>query len=274
MKSAINPKRKFNFSFHAIARPMGWMLALSILYNIALIYGSVFLGGSILSYVLLVVLSMASSIGFYWIFLNAVMDKPKIQKEALLPILVVQGILIILILVILSPLHAFIYEADQWYFSLPYQIICAVLVVLMQPLQLSMFASLAKGITKPKEILHALKEEWKSTFKNIWNRYCLILLMMIFLDSIVGGMFSFASGFDAFTILSGVFFYGNPMFSWMFAFMMAAGIGLKSSMIYYLILLFFVGVVYLIVECQYLKKIKETWFTDGTQKYKAHKKKK
>ena len=60
----------------------------------------------------------------------------------------------------------------------------------------------------------------------------------------------------------------------MFAFTMAAGLGMTSSIIAYLILLFGIGMVYLIVECNYLSMIKKNWITDGTKKTKTHKKKK
>ncbi len=270
MKSKVN----LSYQFKELSKPMGWAILLSFLYNIVYIFGSAYLGASLALYFLIVLLSLVSAVGFYWICLCAWQDHPKLDKAALLPIVVYQGILITLTMGILSPLHTVIASIDLWYLTLPYQIVCALLIVLAQPIELCMFTSLTKGKTTFSQIKTDMKEKLKRSFKPIWNRYALILLMVIFLDSLVGAPLSMVSGLDAFSILSGLVFYANPMFSWMFAFTMAAGLGMTSSIIAYLILLFGIGMVYLIVECNYLSMIKKNWITDGTKKTKTHKKKK
>lgn len=267
-------KIKLSYSFKELSKPMGWAILLSFLYNIAYIYGSAYLGASLALYFLIVLLSLISAVGLYWICLQAWQDHPKLDKDALLPIVVYQGILITLTMGVLSPLHTVIANLDLWYLTLPYQIVCALLIVLAQPLELCMFTSLAQGKTSFRQIKTDMKTKLKNSFKPIWNRYALLLLMVIFLDSLVGAPLSMASGLDAFAILSGLVFYANPMFSWMFALTMAAGFGMTSSIIAYLVLLFGIGMVYLIVECNYLFMIKKNWITDGIKKAKAHKKKK
>ena len=268
-------RKKHDIQIKRLFKPMGWIFFLSVLYNIFYIYGSVFLGGwTVLGYAFLILLGMVSSVGLYWIC-TRIWQKPfSFEIPTILPILIIEGVVLVFTFGFLLPLHEIVYENDIWYISLIYQIVCALLVVLVQPLQLCMFTGLAQNMTKPRELLSYVKDRYLHSFKDVWNRYCLILLMIIFLDSLIGAPFSMASGFDGYSILTNILVFGNPMLSWMLAFFMAAGVGLNSSAIVYIFILFLTGILYMIVECNFLVKVGTTWIDYGTEKSKTHKKKK
>lgn len=270
----IIPKRKSDFSLKTLFQPMMATMLLSFVYNIFYIYGTLFLGASWFSYVFIVLLAMASSVGLYWICTKIWKVSCTLSKEVLLPILVVEGLLLIFTLGILAPLHSIVYAMDQWFISIPYQVVCAILIVLAQPLQLCMFSGLTQNVYGVKPLGAYVKDKFLHAFKEIWNRYCLILLMIIFVDTLVNGLFTMQAGFDAYSILSNILLFGNPMFSWMFAFMMWAGAGLSTGAMMSLLILFIVGVVYLTVECNFLKKAGDAWIDHGAKTVKTHKKKK
>ncbi len=273
MKQTLT-KRKIDFSFKQLLGPMGWTILLSSIYNLFYIYGTIFLGSSILLILYTIILGMISAVGLYWICTKIWNVKFERTKAVLLPILVVEGILLIVTFGILSPLHSIVYALDQWYISIPYQVICALLIVLAQPLQLCMYTALAQNITDSKAILAYIKDKFLHSFKSIWNKYCMILLLILFVDTLTRGIFSIAAGFDAYAILSSILVFGNPMFSWMFAFVMWASAGLSTAMLMNLFILFLTGLFYLIVECNYLSKVGVIWINHGTKKSKTYKKKK
>lgn len=267
-------KRKPSFSFKNIMAPMGWAILLSFLYNLFYIYGTIFLGSSLLLIVYTILLGMASAVGLYWICTKVWKVKFERTKEVLLPILVVEAALLIITLGVLSPLHSVVYALDQWYVSTPYQVLCALLIVLAQPLQLCMYSALTQNVTGAKEIKDYIKDKFLHSFKSIWNQYCMILLLVLFVDTLTRGIFSIGAGFDGYAILSSILVFGNPMFSWMFAFVMWASAGLNTTMLMNLFVLFLTGLFYLVVECNFLSKVGVTWINHGTKKTKPHKKKK
>ena len=217
---------------------------------------------------------MASAVGLYWICTKVWKVKFERTKEVLLPILVVEAALLIITLGVLSPLHSVVYAFDQWYVSTPYQVLCALLIVLAQPLQLCMYSALTQNVTGAKEIKDYIKDKFLHSFKSIWNQYCMILLLVLFVDTLTRGIFSIGAGFDGYAILSSILVFGNPMFSWMFAFVMWASAGLNTTMLMNLFVLFLTGLFYLVVECNFLSKVGVTWINHGTKKTKPHKKKK
>jgi len=148
------------------------------------------------------------------------------------------------------------------------------LIVLAQPLQLCMYSALAQNITGAKEIKDYIEDKFLHSFKSIWNQYCMILLLVLFVDTLTRGIFSIGAGFDGYAILSSILVFGNPMFSWMFAFVMWASAGLNTTMLMNLFILFLTGLFYLVVECNFLSKVGVTWIDHGTKKNKTHKKKK
>lgn len=267
-------KRKPSFSFRKLSKPMGWAILLSFIYNIVYIYGTLLLGASFVLYPFVIFLGMLSSLGLYWLCTQIWETPFTLSKPVVFPILLVEGILLIMTLGILAPLHDWVYALDQWYISIPYQVVCALLIVTAQPLQLCMFSGLAQNITESQALRAYVKDRFLHAFKEIWNRYCLLLLMVIFIDTLTHGLFTMEAGFDAYSILSNILLFGNPMFSWMFAFMMWAGAGLSTEVILSVLILFLVGLFYLGMECNFLVKAGESWINYGTGKSKTHKKKK
>ena len=88
------------------------------------------------------------------------------------------------------------------------------------------------------------------------NWYCTLLICIIIFDTMTGGLFSAAQGFNAQSILVGSMYMGNPMISWMMYLFL--GVSFKSSlaaMFTYLFVNFLMGFFYCILELNYVSYV-------------------
>ena len=182
-----------------------------------------------------VVLSLLSSLGFYFIC-TKIWKAKNFSASAILKVLVLQGIYILIVSGILSNLVN----------------VCANNTSLMLVLQLIFYYGLIHDKNLKEFIPYALKKHQKKML----NWYCTLLICIVILDTISGGLFSAAQGFNAQSILVGSMYMGNPMMSWMMYLFL--GVSFQSSlasMFTYLFINFLVGFFYCVLELNYVSYV-------------------
>lgn len=265
-----------HIQINGLGKPMIWMAALSCLYNIVYLYGQVLIKSSAMAYILLIGINLISSVGLYWLCTMVWRLPFKINGKVILPVVVFQAFMLFSTLAIFTPLHDMVYEMDHWLVSLIYQLACALLIVLAQPVQLCMMSGLAQGYLDFSSLIAYMKDRLFHSFRHIWNRYAQILLIVILVDTLIGGVFTVTSGIDASTIWNTIVLYGNPMFSILFVtfFSFSMITSLSGAVISYLAMLLVCSLIYLVIAVNFIHLIGRTWVNHGTSKTKANKKKK
>ena len=132
------------------------------------------------------------------------------------------------------------------------QLISAFCLVMMVPFQLIFYYGLIHDKNLKEFIPFALKKHQKSML----NWYCTLLICIVVFDTMSGGLFSAAQGFNAQSILVGSMYMGNPMISWMMY--LFFGVSFKSSlaaMFTYLFVNFLMGFFYCILELNYVSYV-------------------
>jgi hypothetical protein len=132
------------------------------------------------------------------------------------------------------------------------QLISAFCLVMMVPFQLIFYYGLIHDKNLKEFIPFALKKHQKSML----NWYCTLLICIVVFDTMSGGLFSAAQGFNAQSILVGSMYMGNPMISWMMYLFL--GVSFQSSlaaMFTYLFVNFLIGFIYCILELNYVSYV-------------------
>ena len=150
------------------------------------------------------------------------MEETKFCASAILKVLVLQGIYILIVSGILTNLVNVC--ANNTSLMLVLQLISAFCLVMMVPFQLIFYYGLIHDKNLKEFIPFALKKHQKSML----NWYCTLLICIVVFDTMSGGLFSAAQGFNAQSILVGSMYMGNPMISWMMYLFL--GVSFKSSL--------------------------------------------
>lgn len=237
------------FHFRSIYRTIVFTLILCFVYNVAYLMMS---ASSMNVYVrqgLEVGLSLLSSIGFYFIC-TKIWKKKNFSFQAIFKVLLLQAIYILIVSGILTNLVN-VYSKNTS-LMLVLQLVSAFFLVVMVPFQLIFYYGLIHDKNLKEFIPTAIKKHQKSML----NWYCTLLICIVVLDTMTGGLFSAAQGFNAQSILVGSMYMGNPMISWMMYLFL--GVSFQSSlaaMFTYLFMNFLVGFLYCVLELNYVSYV-------------------
>ena len=235
--------------FRSIYKTIVLTLVLCFLYNIAYLLMSASAMNVYIRQSLEVVLSLLSSLGFYFIC-TKIWKAKNFSASAILKVFVLQGIYILIVSGILSNLVNVC--ANNTSLMLVLQLMSAFGLVVMVPFQLIFYYGLIHDKNLKEFIPYALKKHQKK----VLNWYCTLLIFIVVLDTMSGGLFSAAQGFNAQSILVGSMYMGNPMISWMMYLFL--GVSFQSSlasMFTYLFVNFLMGFFYCVLELNYVSYV-------------------
>ncbi len=235
-----------NLHFRSIYKTLVITLLLSFAYNVAYLILTAYSGNIYLKEILQIVLSLLSSIGFYWIC-TKIWKTRKMNHRDLMYVLFLQAIYIVIVSGILTNLvNVF---SNNTYMMLVLQLISALCLITMVPFQLLYYYALSHD----KDLKPFLKTNVKKHQKSLLNWYCTLLIGIIICDTLGSGLFSAAAGFNAQSILVGSMYMGNPMMSWMMYLFLGVSLSTSlASMFTYLFVNFLMGFVYCIFELNYV----------------------
>lgn len=235
--------------FRSIYKTIVLTLVLCFLYNIAYLMMSAFAMNIYIRQSLEVVLSLLSSLGFYFIC-TKIWKAKNFSASAILKVFVLQGIYILIVSGILSNLVNVC--TNNTSLMLVLQLMSAFGLVVMVPFQLIFYY----GLIHDKNLKEFIPAAIKKHQKKMLNWYCTLLICIVILDTISGGLFSAAQGFNAQSILVGSMYMGNPMISWMMYLFL--GVSFQSSlasMFTYLFVNFLMGFFYCVLELNYVSYV-------------------
>ena len=235
--------------FRSIYKTIVLTLVLCFLYNIAYLMMSASAMNIYIRQSLEVVLSLLSSLGFYFIC-TKIWKAKNFSASAILKVFVLQGIYILIVSGILSNLVNVC--TNNTSLMLVLQLMSAFGLVVMVPFQLIFYY----GLIHDKNLKEFIPAAIKKHQKKMLNWYCTLLIFIVVLDTMSGGLFSAAQGFNAQSILVGSMYMGNPMISWMMYLFL--GVSFQSSlasMFTYLFVNFLMGFFYCVLELNYVSYV-------------------
>lgn len=237
------------FHFRSIYRTIVFTLILCFVYNVAYLMMSASSMNVYVRQSLEVGLSLLSSIGFYFIC-TKIWKKKNFSFQAIFKVLLLQAIYILIVSGILTNLVNVCSKNTS--LMLVLQLVSAFFLVVMVPFQLIFYYGLIHDKNLKEFIPTAIKKHQKSML----NWYCTLLICIVVLDTMTGGLFSAAQGFNAQSILVRSMYMGNPMISWMMYLFL--GVSFQSSlaaMFTYLFMNFLVGFLYCVLELNYVSYV-------------------
>lgn len=254
-----------NFQVRKLFKPLVYTLILSFLYNLLYLY-SMNTTTNVIAYACQIVLGLLGSLGFYFICTMCWGKKKNtLSLNHLIYILVLQAIYIFIIQGILTPLY-YAFGNITWA-AVIIQLMSAMGIIFMMPLQLIYYYGLYEGVQGPKALLAYVWDKFKVHFKPLLNWFCTIFLIVVALDTLWWGMFSMINGFNATEILSRMYFMGNPMMSWMMYFYMSVLTGSSMVSIYIPVFgCFVIGFFEGLIELNYVLLIQNKCEDHGTKR--------
>ena len=237
------------FHFRSIYKTIVLTLILCFLYNIAYLFMSASDMNVYVRQSLEVGLSLLSSLGCYFIC-TRIWKKKDFSFQAIFKVLLLQAIYILIVSGILTNLVNIC--TKNMGLMLVLQLMSAFCLVVMVPFQLIFYYGLIHDKNLKEFIPMAIKKHQKSML----NWYCTLLICIIVFDTMTGGLFSAAQGFNAQSILVGSVYMGNPMMSWMmYLFLGVSFSSTLASMFTYLFMNFLMGFFYCILELNYVSYV-------------------
>ena len=237
------------FHFRSIYKTIVLTLILCFLYNIAYLFMSASDMNVYVRQSLEVGLSLLSSLGLYFIC-TKIWKKKNFSFQAIFKVLLLQAIYILIVSGILTNLVNIC--TKNMGLMLALQLMSAFCLVVMVPFQLIFYYGLIHDKNLKEFIPMAIKKHQKSML----NWYCTLLICIIVFDTMTGGLFSAAQGFNAQSILVGSMYMGNPMMSWMmYLFLGVSFSSTLASMFTYLFMNFLMGFFYCILELNYVSYV-------------------
>ena len=237
------------FQFRSIYKTIVLTLILCFLYNIAYVFMSASDMNVYVRQSLEVGLSLLSSLGCYFIC-TRIWKKKNFSFQTIFKVLLLQAIYILIVSGILTNLVNIC--TKNMGLMLVLQLMSAFCLVVMVPFQLIFYYGLIHDKNLKEFIPMAIKKHQKSMLS--W--YCTLLICIIIFDTMTGGLFSAAQGFNAHSILVGSIYMGNPMMSWMmYLFLGVSFSSTLASMFTYLFMNFLMGFFYCILELNYVSYV-------------------
>ena len=237
------------FHFRSIYKTIVLTLILCFLYNIAYLFMSASDMNVYVRQSLEVGLSLLSSLGLYFIC-TKIWKKKNFSFQAIFKVLLLQAIYILIVSGILTNLVNIC--TKNMGLMLVLQLMSAFCLVVMVPFQLIFYYGLIHDKNLKEFIPMAIKKHQKSML----NWYCTLLICIIVFDTMTGGLFSAAQGFNAQSILVGSMYMGNPMMSWMmYLFLGVSFSSTLASMFTYLFMNFLMVFFYCILELNYVSYV-------------------
>ncbi|MGN1276144.1 MAG: hypothetical protein ACI4UK_04055, partial [Floccifex sp.] len=175
-----------SISIKPILLPLCYLLLLSLIYSSVFLFGTIATDG-IINFIFEIVMGLASSIGFYWIC-TKIWQEGKMDAAILLKVLSLELLYMFIALVILEPLS----QMD----SVVGQVIGLLFMVSLIPFQLLYFYALTKGRLTFKSILSFIFSVLKKHNRTIINKFIICFLIIVFMETMTGGMMSITGGFN------------------------------------------------------------------------------
>lgn len=256
-----------HFHFREIKKALAYTIGFSFLYNIFYIFAVLLNSDLRLSYLVQILLSLVSSIGFYFICTKVWTPKKEpLSLSILLRILGLQGIYILLVSAILYPLSTLASIYGLTWLSLLLQLAACGLLIGLIPLQLVIYYALFLGKKSFKELWIYVRKVFKSHYKAILNVYCTLILLIMLLDTLMGGIFSLASGFNVPQLVYSMLYMGNPMMTWMWVLFVNTLSGVPMAQSFpILFVLFVLGCFYAYLEMNFVLFMQEECVDHGTK---------
>ncbi len=237
------------FHFRSIYKTIVLTLILCFLYNIAYLFMSASDMNVYVRQSLEVGLSLLSSLGCYFIC-TRIWKKKNFSFQVIFKVLLLQAIYILIVSGILTNLVNIC--TKNMGLMLVLQLMSAFCLVVMVPFQLIFYY----GLIHDKNLKEFIPMTIKKHQKSMLNWYCTLLICIIVFDTMTGGLFSAAQGFNAQSILVGSVYMGNPMMSWMmYLFLGVSFSSTLASMFTYLFMNFLMGFFYCILELNYVSYV-------------------
>lgn len=237
------------FHFRSIYKTIVLTLILCFLYNIAYLFMSASDMNVYVRQSLEVGLSLLSSLGCYFIC-TRIWKKKNFSFQVIFKVLLLQAIYILIVSGILTNLVNIC--TKNMGLMLVLQLMSAFCLVVMVPFQLIFYY----GLIHDKNLKEFIPMTIKKHQKSMLNWYCTLLICIIVFDTMTGGLFSAAQGFNAQSILVGSVYMGNPMMSWMmYLFLGVSFSSTLASMFTYLFINFLMGFFYCILELNYVSYV-------------------
>lgn len=267
----MNTMKQFFKHFHigVLFKGLSYTLIFSAIYNFF------FLGTTILSqnvpwmiYIMQAVLNLIFSLGMYKICTMVWQKKPeKITGEIAVRILLLQGVYMLFVSGICNPMYMI--AQNQTFALVLVQLLSAMGIIFMIPIQLIYYYALFLGKRNGKEIFLYVKNVMKTNYKGILNAFCGLFLVIICIDTLTMGIFTIVGGFNATALLTNMFYAGNPLVNCMT--MLFASSLANLPLIQILVPVFFsfiVGFFYAWLEMNYVYYVQEKCIEYGTQRTK------
>ena len=252
-----------------IAQPLGYMLILCMLYNTAYILCSAYISNLTIYYFVQLILGLASSVGFYWLCLKAWKIEDGFTSQSMIRVLLMEVVFLGLVVGLLATLETYLGSEN-----VVLQVIGALFLFFMIPLELLYFYALSQHLYNFKEAINFIKGVLKIYSRSIFNWFCIALIVVLFIDTITGGMFALGSGIDTCTMASGILLYGNPLMNCMMVTFLASVYGYSfTSILLYFCIYFFVGLWYSVMDMNYIVYIQRKCIGNETKRNRTYKKK-
>lgn len=259
-----------HFEVRRIFRALLYTLLLSFFYNVGYLLSLTDAMNYLAAYALQIGLSLLASIGQYFICTIAWGRKHgTLTLTGILLILGLQALYIFVVQGVLSTLYLRFYSYG--WVQIILALVAAAGIILMIPFQLVWDYGIYTGIDSFQELWHFCLNTFRKHYRSLLNWFCVLILVIVLLDSLWWGVFSLSNGFNAVDVLSRMLFMGNPMMSWMLYLYLLIGQGWTLSGIWLPVFVCFVlGVLYAILELNYVLLVQRK-AEDGTAVSETHK---
>lgn len=256
-----------HFHFREIKKALAYTIGFSFLYNIFYMFAVLLNQDLRLSYLMQILLSLLSSIGFYFICTKVWTPKKEpLSFSTLLRVLLLQGVYILFVSAFLIPLSTLASINNLTWLSILLQLVACGFLIGMIPLQLVIYYGLFLGKKSFKALLAYVKQVFKHHYKAILNVYCALVLLIMILDTLMGGSFSLASGFHVPEIVDSLLYRGNPMITWMWVLLVNTLSGVSMAQSFPILFVLFVcGCFYAYLEMNFILFMQEECVDHGTK---------
>lgn len=228
-----------------LGKSMLYMFVLCVIYN------ALYMAVGSIPYIT-VALSLISTLGFYW--LNCFvwkLHKGCFYKEALIWLLGYSLVGSLLVQGLLEPLQKAFLDVQAVLIIL--QFVGAVLMIFYIPILMVVCLALANHV----KVIPFVKDYFKEHYKTLLNLFCICLLIVLFVDSAFGGMFTMVMGLDTTYVMKVILYFGNPYMTWIFSSFMGASTAGILSFVWYSLPYLLLGILYSYIWLHFVVWVKD-----------------
>lgn len=215
MKASDIKEKVKKFEFLKLLKPLWYLVLFSFIYNLIFIFTTFGMDQS-LAYYVQIVLNLVFAIPAYFVC-TFVWGKKHgtLNLKNILYVLILQSFSLCLTSGIVMPLQKITYT-NVWS-TLALSLFAAIFIIGLWPYTLLYWYGLYQEKAKEgwKAVVVYPFTVLKKKYKSLLNWFCGLLIVIIILDTLFGGVFSSAGGFNACYILYSLVYTYNPMTNWM-----------------------------------------------------------